>query len=508
MMQMIARQLLVNPHGIAIVNPQGRWRYGDIALRVGAVVGALRQLRPTSVLIYGHKECDTVAALLACAWCSVPFTVADSVNPPLRTARIAAMYGADLILDGRADAQTSPFSAARTLALSALPDAALASDYSPPAAANALFYVLSTSGSTGQPKGVRVGCDNFGAFFAWYHRLFAAIGGDGGHLNHARLSFDMGLLDVFTCFALGRPLVMLPHDYNALPRLNLNLMTAAPEVQVTTAFSTPSFLDIMCRDPRFNAERLPHFQATIVGGEFVPPQLVARLRQRFPSLTFYHAYGPTETACVTHIHAIDDAAAAAAALLPLGRPLGRNRILIEDETGQPLPPGETGEVVIYGDQVGQGYLPASHPKNAAFGMRDGVPFYRTGDLGWLDNADSLFIKGRIDSQVKWNGNRIDLQEIDAAACSFAQTVMATSVPIWQQQRLAEIVLFVQLKQQDETACEAFWAHLNQQLPRYMIPTAVRYLVAFPLNQNGKIDRQALLPLVDSAQPENSTAQAG
>ncbi|RAT13458.1 MULTISPECIES: AMP-binding protein [Lonsdalea] len=504
MMQMIGRQLLSNRR-IAIVNAQGSWRYADVASRVGAICGELARMQPKRVLIYGHKERDTAAALLACAWSGIPFTVVDSVNPPLRVARIAALYGTELILDGREEPETAPLvhQHYRCLWLPALPDGGFTGGYAPPSSVNPLFYVLSTSGSTGQPKGVQIGCDNFGAFFGWYHRVLHAAGADDeGHFNHARLSFDMGLLDFFTAFAIGRPLIMLPHEYNALPRLNLNLMVSEPAVRLSSGFSTPSFLEIMCHDPRFNAETLPHLQTLMVGGEYVSPQLIDRLLARFPSLNILHAYGPTETTCLTHLHPLDGASVQHAGLLPLGRPRGTLRVAVEDAHHKPLPQGDIGEVVVYGNQVGLGYLPASPPNNAAFGSRHGVAFYRTGDLGWLDAQGNLFIKGRRDSQVKWHGNRVDLQDIDAAARSFAHTVMATTLPLYQQHKLADVILFVQLNPHAADGEQAFRVHLSQQLPKYMIPTSIRFIAEFPLNQNGKIDRQALLPLI-TATPEES-----
>lgn len=513
MMRMIGQQLL-RSRRIAIVNAQGSWRYADIASRVGAICDELARIQPQRALIYGHKERDTAAALLACAWCGVPFTVVDSVNPPLRMARIAALYGTELILDGREHPDTAPIAHERDrcLWLPALPDGDFTGGYTPPSAIDPLFYVLSTSGSTGQPKGVQIGCGNFGAFFGWYHPVMQAAGAeDEGHLNHARLSFDMGLLDFFTCFALGKPLIMLPHEYNALPRLNLNMMVSEPDVSLSSGFSTPSFLEIMCNDPRFNAETLPHLRTLMVGGESVSPPLIDRLLARFPSLKILHAYGPTETTCLTHLHPVDGATARDVSLLPLGRPRGTLRVAVEDAHHRSLPQGEIGEVVIYGDQVGQGYLPASHPNNVAFGSRHGVALYRTGDLGWLDAQGHLFIKGRRDSQVKWHGNRVDLQEIDAAACSFAHTVMATTLPVYQQQKLADVLLFVQLNPHLENGEYELRVHLSQLLPKYMVPTSIRFISEFPLNQNGKIDRQALLHLYTVAnkdgQPPRSL-QAG
>ncbi|MFP1950258.1 AMP-binding protein [Lonsdalea quercina] len=500
MMRMIGQQLLSN-RGIAIVNAQGSWRYDDIASRVGAICGELARIQPKSALIYGHKERDTAAALLACAWSGIPFTVVDSVNPPLRMARIAALYAAELILDGRERPETAPIDQESfpSLWLPALPDGDFVGGYTAPSCVNPLFYVLSTSGSTGQPKGVQIGCDNFGAFFGWYHRVLREAGAEEeGHLNHARLSFDMGLLDFFTGFALGRPLIMLPHEYNALPRLNLNMMLSEPTVSLSSGFSTPSFLEIMCKDPRFNAETLPHFRTVMVGGEYVSPNLIDRLLARFPSLKILHAYGPTETTCLTHLHPVDGTTAQETGLLPLGQPCGTLRVAIEDGHHNALPEGDIGEVVIYGDQVGLGYLPESHPNHVAFGSRHGVPFYRTGDLGWQDARGHLFIKGRLDSQVKWHGNRVDLQEIDAVACSFAHTVMATTLPVYQAHKLDDVLLFVQLHPHVENGEHELRVHLSHHLPHYMVPTSIRFISEFPLNQNGKIDRQALLHRVAAA----------
>ncbi|WJY13488.1 AMP-binding protein [Pectobacteriaceae bacterium CE90] len=495
MMQAIVSHLDQSGDTIAIISPDGQFSCRQVAGRVQAIVDVLQQLKPTRVLVFGHKELDTLSALLACAYCGIAFTVVDSANPLSRVVKMAEIYQTDLILDGRVASQPVCDDAIThypIVALASLPDSDCQLTAWQTPADNPIFYVLSTSGSTGLPKGVKIGYAQFGAFYAWYREIMLVEASNGAHLNHARLSFDMGLLDLFTSLALAKPLIMLCHAHNAMPRQNLNLMRCQPAVAVTSWFSTPSFLEIMCLDPQFNQQVLAHLQLVIVGGEFVSPQLIDKIHQRFPQVRVMHGYGPTETACLTHLQPIERLSDGEHTLLPLGKPRGNNVIGIENDRGEQLPIGEVGEVVIYGEQVGLGYLPESHPKNVAFGGHDDRRFYRTGDYGFVNEHGELWLKGRIDRQVKWHGNRVELAEIEAVACRYPLVSQAAAVPVYQHNKLADVIMFLQLHHDTPEQRQGFVRHISEQLPKYMVPTSLHYLQQLPLSLNGKIDHQALL----------------
>lgn len=233
---------------------------------------------------------------------------------------------------------------ARSLALSQIMDRPF--DLRPaPVPDSDLLYVVFTSGSTGTPKGVPCGRGNVAAFDAWYRQMLADLPGQeldpaqSAHVNHASLAFDMGMLDLWPVLALGRPVILLDHGDNVIPRNNIKALARSDLVQARSWFSTPSLLQIMAMEPKFNGDTLPAMRCFFVGGEIVPRELLQTLAARFPRAEIRHAYGPTETTCLSHVHRLTAADLAAPGLLPLGPALGAFEMRILDEDRSRRCPG-------------------------------------------------------------------------------------------------------------------------------------------------------------------------
>ncbi|MET2948308.1 AMP-binding protein [Vibrio owensii] len=492
MIQSIVDRFHATPEAIALVQLKGPVSFATLGQRVQAVLGLLTQQHPTFCVIYGHKEVDTVASILACTFANVPFSVVDASNPYQRVAQVQAVHASDCLLLGDSSYQQRCPEAPTTHDLASLADQPFVLRRCVERQANDPFYVLTTSGSSGTPKGVKISYDSYAHFHHWYGALLEANASQGTHVNHACLSFDMGILDLVSSLASHQAVCMLPHTFNAMPRQNLNLLTQCGQARATSWFSTPSFLEMMCLDPKFNDQSLPELTLFFIGGEFVSPALIDTLATRFPKATLRHAYGPTETSCVTHAHPLR--AIAPATLLSLGLPMGNNRITIETPDGTALAPGQIGEVVIYGPQVGHGYVPASHPRNVAFGKRHGERYYRTGDMGYLDAQGHLFLKGREDGQVKWRGNRIELCEIETVAAHSPNVTHCAVLPVYQDKTVIDLILFAQLLESSPHQQRALDEHLRRHLPKYMVPSAYKFLTQMPMNLHGKIDRHQLRAL--------------
>lgn len=481
---------------VAIINQQDRYCYGALGKRVAAIAASLSAFQQQNVLIYGHKQIDAVAAILASILSNCCFTFVDEANPPSRVQKIAALTGSVPILNV-SEQTLKGIGTGPQIMTTGLPDADTAQLNLPEAFIQPLFYILPTSGSTGEPKGVQIGYDSFAAFNGWFADDVTA-NAQGCHVNHACLSFDMGILDLIPPLCRGKTVLMLDHKNNMLPRQNIRLMLRhAADCPVSGCFSTPGFLEIMLKDAQFNAGTFPAFTHYFIGGDRVSPGLVSQLQQRFPAMTILHGYGPTETTCLSHLLPIGDAQRYEAGLLPLGETRGLMRMCIIDEQGRPLPAGCKGQVRLYGPQVSAGYLPKDHPRNSAFG-HDGLSrYYDTGDKGYINDAGSLYVCGREDGQLKLNGNRIEVAEIEAAACDDQNVLQCCLAVSEKAPTAATLHLFVQLRDDTPASQDAFRRHLAQRLPANMIPRSVIFQQEFPMTLHAKIDKKALLEALEA-----------
>jgi D-alanine--poly(phosphoribitol) ligase subunit 1 len=487
-----------HPEAPALVSDGTVVSFGALGRHVRAVLDMLETDATSGlVMIQGHKEPGVVAAMLACMCAGRGFVFVDRSNPPDRLARIQRVADARTLFHANEAPEVHA-----DVTLHRIPPAAdqalgetAAQDWDPAD----LLYVIFTSGSTGEPKGVPISHANFAAFHDWYGPMLQDIPGrtlapwQSAHVNHASLAFDMGMLDLWPVLALGRPVVLLDHRNNIMPHKNIEALIAHPDqVAVRSWFSTPSLLQLMCTDPRFNANTLPGLQCFFVGGEAVQHRLVKDLKHRFPQADIRHAYGPSEGTCMSHVHRLSDAEIDRGGILPLGPALAENVMRIVDADGTDVPEGTPGEVELTGPQIVTGYLPADHPGNAAFSRHKGERSYRTGDLGYVDAAGNLILLGRADRQVKWNGNRIELDEIERAAHSLAQVQKAACLPVREAGQLRDIILFVQPECGHSLAATDCAQALSALLPQTMIPRDIRVRDSLPVTVNGKVDSRALL----------------
>ncbi|WJM85592.1 AMP-binding protein [Dickeya chrysanthemi] len=490
-----------HPQRLAIINDGGSYTFAQLGYRVEGIRQALQQHKPHCVMIYGHKQLDAAAAMLACAFEAIPFTFVDIANPPARLAHIIDVTQADLLLLTCPPRTALPQLSIPTLATASLPD--MSSHHRPVSAVpEQVFYILTTSGSTGEPKGVKITHGNYDALARWAMPLLHGQR-SGVHVNHACLSFDLGIMDIFLTLAAGKTLAMLDHINNIRPRKNLSLLTQSA-LRIDSWFSTPGFLDLMCSDPDFNQHTLPDLTCLAIGGEALLPPLVHTLQQRFPHTALLHCYGPTEATCMTHAARVTLEDLAGAPPLSLGSAGGNGKAIIVDEHGEPLPAGTTGEIVLFGPQISPGYLPETDPRNRLFGWRHGQRCYQTGDLGYLDAQGNLFVKGRNDGQIKWQGNRIETGEIEAIANQLTDVQQAAVIVGKRDNRVTELMLFVHLSSDTHEKRIGLRRDLAQRLPAYMVPRVIHFTGPFPLTLHGKTDRQALMRQVEADAAPDST----
>ncbi len=357
-----------------------------------------------------------------------------------------------------------------------------------PVSGDDIAYVLYTSGSTGKPKGVQVRHRNL------VNILFSAQQMPGFDdrdvlLGVTIFSFDISGIDIYLPLISGGELHMTNIE---TARDGSLLLDAIKSVKPTFMQATPATWRMLLEAGWTAETRI----ATICSsGEALPRELAMSLLARCDSL--YNMYGPTETTIWSTGKKIERSDS----YITIGKPVGNTQVYICDETGNQVPPGHTGELVIAGDGVAKGYLnrPELNEKHFIPNPYSGLPgdtMYRTGDLGKYLPSGEIDYLGRLDQQVKIRGYRIEPGEIEEILVGQAEirqvVVIAREDRPGDQRLVAYVVPEIAVEAGDQQEMVHHWKEiLKTALPPFMIPNDFVFLSVFPLTSSGKIDRKAL-----------------
>lgn len=360
-------------------------------------------------------------------------------------------------------------------------------------------YVIYTSGSTGRPKGVVVTHRSVVNVLRWRAQTMpgGGIGPADTVLAKTPVGFDGAVWELLLPFTVGARVLVAEPGAQRDPRRLADLIGAHG---VTTTVFVPSLLELFVP----HLPGLDSLRHMIVGGEALRTQLVDDVLAAAPSLALINAYGPTETTVVVTDHTAVPHASTRTA--PIGRPIAGTDLLVLDTSLRRVPDGAVGELYVRGTPLARGYLGRPARTAGSFvadptGDQPGTRVYRTGDLV-RRRAGVLEYLGRIDSQVKVRGNRVELGEIEAALRSLPE-VSDAAVAVDSDRVVGWIVAASDSEagsQDESSVVESVTRQLSTLLPDYMIPSPLAVLDAFPLNQTGKLDRRALpMPTVDGSQ---------
>ncbi len=458
------------PERAAVIAPAGSLSWAALADAVSTWMAAATKAGArvdVPLVITGHKEPAFLVAMLGCLRLGVPFVPVDIVNPQQRIARIGELVRAGL----RYDAQTREF----------VPTGFAAA----PLAERGLAYIMFTSGSTGDPKGVQIGRESLGLFAGWI-RDCLALGDAPVFMDQMLFSFDFSLFNWVGALATGGACALCPRDIIE-DRERFAAYLARTRVNVWT--STPSFVRQQLLDAAFDAAHLPDLRAFVFGAESLTPTVAEALWSRFPASRIVNSYGPTEATCSTTWVEVDPVLRAAAPLpFPIGRAKPYADVFIDD-----------GEICIAGDHVMRGYLNRADLNDTRMFRRDGKRGYRTGDLGEMDERGLVTFRGRRDDQIKLHGYRIELAEVDAALATLQGVRAGAAVALKRPDgTIVRMIGFVDPAAQGPSGllppppALADWrGSLAGRVPPYMIPSELIVCHGFPLTQTQKADRKAL-----------------
>lgn len=346
-------------------------------------------------------------------------------------------------------------------------------------------YIVYTSGSTGQPKGVVVEHRNLLHIIAALREYST---GCRRAALVAPLSFDASIQQLAVSLFCGKPLHVMSDAARKSPE---QFCESVRRHGVDLCDMTPAFFNVLVE--HLHERRRPLAMARLLlAGEVLRPDTI----HKFYAITgnegvvLYNVYGPTECTVDSSAFRIDYASHAACACYPIGRPLAGVEVTIRDGDGKQLPESVIGELWISGAGVSRGYLNGESP--GSFVMLEGRPCYRTGDFGYTWNG-LLYYAGREDQQVKIRGNRVEVGEVENAIAGFPGVrqvvVAADTFGAEEGKSLAAYVV-------GDVDVDALRAYLQGQLPSYCVPAYFVPMVELPFSVNRKVDRKALpSPLV-------------
>src|SRR5574340_36137 len=430
------------------------------------------------VAILGHKQSEMLVGFLGSLKAGHPYVPLDSSLPEQRVQAIIGAAGARLITVEEIKAITSV-------------DAAHTDVPNRGPALNDLWYIIFTSGSTGEPKGVMITGGCLESFLTWTLKEQGFAQSAEVFLNQAPFSFDLSVMDLYSCLATGGTLFSITQEQVAEPR---RLFDSLARSGITVWVSTPSFARMCLMQPTFNSTMLPVVRKFWFCGETLAPEIAAELLRRFPQAEVWNTYGPTEATVATTSIQITSTILAQYNPLPVGRPNPSPQLLIRAPDGGLLGSGLRGEIVIAGPNVGLGYINRPDLTARAFMEHAGQRAYRTGDAGHME-GDLLFFEGRLDFQIKLHGYRIELGDVEANIHKLREVQDAVVLPFMRDERAEYLVAFAVLRAGPPAnsfeLSQRLRRELAAQLPDYMVPRKFVFLDEFPVTPNGKIDRQRL-----------------
>ena len=343
-------------------------------------------------------------------------------------------------------------------------------------------YVLFTSGSTGRPKGVEVTHRNLSNFLHGMQRLLTPRTTDR-FLAITNLVFDIAGLELYLPLATGAAVVMAGSDAGRNPTALARLIRQSGPTHIQ---ATPSVWRILLAS---SETRLGRVHA-LVGGEPLGAELAARLKTAAARVTQF--YGPTETTVWSTAFELEEIGADPP---PIGRPILNTQVYVLDKDRQPVLTGAVGELYIGGAGVAKGYLHRPLLTEERFlanpFTNDGGRMYRTGDLvRWGDDGVLHFI-GRSDDQVKINGHRVELSEIESILLQYAQVAEAAVAVHRHSEGAVSLGAYLVARSGERVDLNALRTFLAGRLPKSIIPASFMVLDSLPLTPSGKLDRKAL-----------------
>ena len=502
------------PSRDALETPGGTWDYATLNAHACGLQRALQARglpgnRMIGVLTGDHPLCyASILAVLACGCAYVPIS---HRNPRDRIAAVLEDAALELVLAHRDLEQLAmaceTVSECQLLRTDEVQSSAGTRLELPEVGPDDLAYLLYTSGSTGSPKGVPIRHRNLNAFMSvMLNEQLYDFSEQDRFLQMFDLTFDASVPAFLVPLCIGACSCIIAEQ----GIVSLTVVQALQNRDISVAVLVPSVLFYVQR--YFNEISLGNVRFSLFVGEALPESVASQWQQCVPSAIVQNLYGPTEATVVCFCYELCGSIPeedTENGIVSLGKPFAGTTAFIVDSNGSEVAPGTRGELCISGPQVTDRYWRSDERTKAAFFVPEGMSelAYRTGDICYLNELGNYIYCGRADHQVKIDGYRVELGEIEHHARDAADGVNVAVVATAAADGSAKLTLFLEDPAVDD---DTVLLRLRSKLPPHMLPGRVRAVSDMPLNVNGKIDRRALTCMADAgSQPvEPGAAGAG
>lgn len=492
----ILRHASDSPERPALVIDGETWTYADLVGAASALAGQLhepgRDKSQPVTAVMAQRHASSYIGILAARLAGHAYVPLNVNHPRQRNATILQSSGATRVICGdrarkslgeileAADCEPDVLDCGESKALfeTAGVDVIPMRNQS----IDDLAYILFTSGSTGNPKGVPIQNAQLEAYLRAAGEL-VGVRAEDRFSQTFELTFDLSVHDLFLCWENGATLVVASEKELRMPSEYIR------RHEITCWFSVPSLAYQVRLQEDLEPGAFPSLRSSLFCGEALPTVVAREWAEAAPNSIVENWYGPTEATIACSRYIVDDREIADDTV-PIGRAFDRMELRVLDDELAPCRLGVPGELFLAGDQVATGYLNDPEKTAASFlTLPDGKRAYRTGDRAALGDDGNVRFLGRVDNQVKVRGFRIELGEVEAALRSASGGLNAVALTWPAGAEIATSIVAALETPQIETT--AILDGASGSLPEYMIPSAVFCVPEFPKNASGKIDRRGL-----------------
>jgi D-alanine--poly(phosphoribitol) ligase subunit 1 len=425
------------------------------------------------VAIKQTKDYRYLLTILACLETGVPFVPMKQDFPEDRVQQILEDANSKVVIDDEAMALILKYQETKVQDLPSLTSEQIA-------------YILFTSGSTGRPKGVVIKRRGLELYWEWMNNYFTNINHTDRLLQVTDFTFDICMIDI--ALFLKQNVVLHFSDFKG------NLFKLGAEIEayrITTLNTVPNNLNIFLSD--LIADRMDYtcLKHMFMGGARFTLGLYEKFRKYFPvPINVYNLYGPTETTVYSHVKKIsfNEAEDIREGNVSIGTCVPYTTCLIYKD-GKKLGPLEVGEILLGGENLMKEYSNSPEQTASAITHIDGMRFYRTGDLAYVDEKGQYYVVGRMDDTIKHRGFRINLLDIDSYITRLPYVQDSVTVAIPHEETENQTIGYVILK--EEKSLKDFKKDLSQLLLDYQIPEKIFFVDKYPTNNNGKVCKKTL-----------------